>query len=83
MRTTLDVPDSLFRRMKADAARRGITLKTWLREAVHRQLGGPKPTGGDKPWMQHAGKLSKRDATHLRRFVAEADFNQVDPGDLP
>ncbi len=38
MRTTLDLPDELFRELKATAARRGTSLKTLLRKAVEEEL---------------------------------------------
>ncbi len=38
MRTTLDLPDGLFRRMKAVAALRGQTLKDFLLQAVQKEI---------------------------------------------
>jgi hypothetical protein len=38
MRTTLDVPDDLFRELKATAAKQGISLKALLRSAVENEL---------------------------------------------
>jgi hypothetical protein len=38
MRTTIDLPDPLFRRMKASAAMRGTTIKELVRMAVEREL---------------------------------------------
>ena len=52
MRTTVDVPDSLFRRMKATAALRGQTLKEFLREAVQKEIhrgDGREPTKDEAP----------------------------------
>ena len=40
MRTTLDIPEHLLRRAKAEAALRGITLKEYVSEAIHAALGG-------------------------------------------
>ena len=39
MRTTVDLPDELFRELKTIAVRRGITLKELLRTAVEHELG--------------------------------------------
>jgi len=85
MRTTLELPDPLFRQVKADAARRGMSLKQWLGEAVDQHLHQPDPGAESdaKPWRGHLGKLSKADAAHLRRFVDAAAFSQVDPEDQP
>ena len=39
MRTTIDIPDSLFRKVKASAALEGKSLKDWLLRAVRTELG--------------------------------------------
>ena len=39
MRTTIDIPDHLFRRAKAAAALEGKSLKAFLMEAVTNELG--------------------------------------------
>lgn len=38
MRTTIDLPDDLFRELKAAAARRGASLKTVIRIAVEEEI---------------------------------------------
>jgi hypothetical protein len=38
MRTTVDLPDEIFRDLKALAARRGTSLKTVIRFAVEHEL---------------------------------------------
>ncbi len=38
MRTTVEIPDSLFRRAKSQAAREGVSLKTLLVRAVENEL---------------------------------------------
>lgn len=38
MRTTVDLPDPLFRELKALAARRGDSLKDVIRAAVEREI---------------------------------------------
>ena len=40
MRTTVDIPEDLLRRAKAEAALRGITLKDYVNEAIRAALGG-------------------------------------------
>ncbi len=41
MRTTLDLPDELFRQMKAKAALKGMSLKELLTDYVAKGLGRP------------------------------------------
>ena len=43
MRTTLDIPDLLFRELKAQAALRGMKMKDLLTELVERGLRGSIP----------------------------------------
>jgi len=38
MRTTVDVPDPVFRKMKATAALRGLSLKEFLLSAVEHEM---------------------------------------------
>lgn len=38
MRTTVDLPDPLFRELKATAARRGTSLKNVIRAAVEHEI---------------------------------------------
>ena len=40
MRTTIDIPEDLLRRAKAEAALRGITLKEYVNEAIRGALRG-------------------------------------------
>ncbi len=41
MRTTIDMPDDLFRRTKATAAARGVTLKQIIVNAVEHEINQP------------------------------------------
>lgn len=46
MRTTIDIPDALFREIKATAVLRGETLKSFLLKAAKTELeSGAKSTG--------------------------------------
>ena len=57
MRTTVDIPDELFRRAKSEAALRGRKLKDLVEEGLHLVLEkeeepaavGPKPPRRPKP----------------------------------
>jgi hypothetical protein len=61
MKTTLEIPDLLFRKAKAKAAERGIPL----------QLGAG--TTGDKPWMRMAGGLRhlRKETSRVNRLIEE------------
>ena len=79
MKTTLEMPDSVFRRAKVSAARRGIPLRQFVTEAVEEKLRADIGAG-DKPWVPLAGQLR-----HLRRETArinqiiEEEFGRIDP----
>jgi hypothetical protein len=44
MRTTIDLPDALFRKTKAEAALRGSSLKDLIIRAVEREVSQPAIT---------------------------------------
>jgi hypothetical protein len=60
MRTTVDLPDPLFKQIKAEAALRGMKLREFIMRALERALAerGPKPTSYQVklPLVQGDGK---------------------------
>ena len=76
MKTTLEMPDFLFRRAKAAAAERGIPLRQLVTEAVQEKL---KTPARERPWMKHVGKLKhlKQERKQIEKRVEEA-FEQID-----
>lgn len=48
MRTTIDLPDALFRQTKAIAALRGSSLKDLIARAIEKEVNSPAATGGHK-----------------------------------
>jgi len=77
VKTTLEIPDFLFRRAKSLAAERGIPLRQFVTEAVQEKL---KTTSQEKPWMKHVGKLKhlRRERKRIEQRVEET-FEQIDP----
>ena len=76
MKTTLEIPEFLFRRAKSVAAERGIPLRQFVTEAVQEKL---KITPQEKPWMKHLGKLKHlhKERRQIEKRVEEA-FEQID-----
>ena len=78
MKTTLEIPDFLFRRAKSVAAERGIPLRQFVTEAVQEKL---RITPEEKPWTKHLGKLkhlrNDKDRKQIEERGAEA-FEQID-----
>ena len=57
MKTTLELPDELFRQAKATAASTGKSLKDFFTEALKAKL-ERVDQNSPKPWMRHFGSLS-------------------------
>lgn len=43
MKTTLELPDDLYRQAKAIAVLKGQTMKEWLTNLLRREVGAPAP----------------------------------------
>jgi hypothetical protein len=78
MKTTLEIPDTIFRRAKSKAAEQGIPLRQFVTEAVKDKLKMP-PAAGQKPWMKHIGKLKdlRKESQRVNQAIEEA-FEEVD-----
>jgi hypothetical protein len=80
MKTTLEIPDRLFRRAKSEAAERGIPLRQFVTEAIEAKL-NPKGATGKKPWLRHMGKKLRRlhkETVRINRLI-EQDSEKIDP----
>ena len=78
MKTTLEIPNAVFRRAKSKAAERGIPLRQFVTEAVEDKLNLSRRAGA-KPWMKHLGKLKdlRGETRRINRFIEDA-FEEVD-----
>lgn len=79
MKTTLEIPNTVFRRAKSRAAEQGIPLRQFVTEAVEDKL-KTAPAAGQKPWMKHMGKLKdlRKETARIDKVIEEA-FEEVDP----
>ena len=79
MKTTLEIPDPIFRRAKAKAAEQNIPLRQFVTDAVAEKLQA-KPSDGVKARTNLAGGLR-----HLRKETAriskliESEFERIEP----
>jgi hypothetical protein len=79
VKTTLEIPDPIFRRAKAKAAEQRIPLRQFVSEAVADKLEAKSPAA-TKARMALAGKLR-----HLRRetvrisSLIEQEFEKIEP----
>ena len=81
MKTTLEIPDSIFRRAKSAAAQRGISLREFVSEAVRDKL-ADRGKAADRPWMAAFGKLRRlrKETARINRWIEE-EFEQVEAED--
>ena len=79
MKTTLEIPNAVFRRAKSKAAEQGVPLRQFVTEAVEDKL---KAAGarGRKPWMKHLGKLKdlRKETERINKRIEQA-FGEIDP----
>ena len=84
VKTTIEIPDPVFRRAKSKAAERGQTLREFVTDALQDKLSrraGPSTPAGPG-WMQGFGAL-RRLRKETTRVQAEIDreFEVVEPED--
>jgi len=79
MKTTLEIPDLIFRRAKITAAKRGIPLREVVTEAIKDKLAADAKTS-EKPWVKHMGKLKhlRKETVRINRLI-EAGSENIDP----
>ena len=79
MKTTLEIPDPIFRRAKSLAAEQGIPLRQFVTEAVEEKVRG-RITRGSKPWVKLAGKLRhlRKETLRVNRRI-EQEFEGIEP----
>lgn len=82
MKTTLEIPDDLFRAAKATAALRGVSLKQLVTETLRQSVKSGASGGrrGDPPWMKGFGALSGLSAETRRiQALIDEEFEQIEP----
>lgn len=80
MKTTLEIPDKIFRRAKSKAAEQGVPLRQFVSDAVEERLKRLSPSSQEKPWMKHFGKLRRfrKETKRINKAIEEA-FEKIDP----
>jgi hypothetical protein len=84
MKTTIEIPDLLFRRAKSKASEHGQTLKQFITEALQQKLAANAGNVhlGEPAWMQGFGKLCRlrNESVRIRARIDEA-FGVIEPED--
>jgi hypothetical protein len=72
MRTTLQIPDRIFRRAKLVASERGISFREFVTEALAEKLTAQAKTA-EKPWLKGMGKLKhlRKETERINRLIEE------------
>ena len=80
MKTTLEIPDALFRKAKSVAAGRGIPLRQLVTDALAEKL---RASGDDgKPWLRSFGQLRALHKESARiNAIVEEEFGRIEPAD--
>ena len=81
MKTTLEIPDTIFRRAKSAAANRGIPVREFVSEAVREKLVADAKTT-QTPWMTGFGKLRhlRKETARINRVIEE-EFERIEAED--
>jgi len=81
MKTTIDIPDDLFRLAKARAALSGISLRQFVTDTLRLKLeqDQARDRPADPPWMRGFGALAelRSETTRIQRLV-DAEFEQLE-----
>jgi hypothetical protein len=81
VKTTVEIPDALFRRAKSAAAEQGIPLRELVTSALSEKLNGS--VNADKPWLKSFGLLkSLHRETERINAVIQDEFGRIEPEDI-
>lgn len=82
MKTTIEVPDEMFRAAKATAARRGIPLRRLFEEALSQMLARDHlPTVGEgRGWPTPRADVPSEEIWRIQRLI-DAEFENIEPED--
>ena len=82
MRTTLDLPDDLFRRVKAKAALEGATLKETLARYIESGLRQPPALGHQSSGRSQLPVIRRRGTTAVPNLTSELQARLEEAEDL-
>ena len=81
MKTTMEMPDSLFRRVKSTASLSGRTMKDFITEAIVAALSHEEGRRGKETgWRSVFGKASKKDTQEVDAIIND-EFERINPED--
>lgn len=80
MKTTLEIPDDLFRQTKAAAALRGESLKDFVTQVLqeHLERQASADTFAERGWRAVFGRARREDVEPVDALIAE-ELERVEP----
>ncbi|MEO5763441.1 MAG: hypothetical protein ABIR28_14145 [Vicinamibacteria bacterium] len=81
MKTTIELPDALFRSAKAHAAQKGLSLKVFFERAVSTELRAKIGLSAQPAWKKSFGRLKGiRAETRAVQMVVDKEFSRIEAG---
>lgn len=81
MKTTIDIPDDLFRLAKARASLGGVNLRQFVTDTLHARLEREEKQAQatDPPWMKGFGGLADlaAETARIRSFI-DGEFESIE-----
>jgi hypothetical protein len=77
IKTTLEIPDDLYRQIKALAALRGRTIKDLVTQLLRKRLEEERAASGDRGWRSVFGKASRADVRRVQRIIDD-ELSRID-----
>ena len=78
VKTTIEIPDELFRKTKATAESRGETLRDFIREALTARVAATSAPASDSSGWRSVFGIADPEAVKLVDDVIAAELEQVD-----
>jgi hypothetical protein len=81
MKTTIEIPDAIYRQIKARAALRGQTVRSFFLDAIKARLASDSRTKRSEPgWRSVFGKGDSTDVSALQSEI-DREFSRIRPED--
>jgi hypothetical protein len=81
VKTTLEIPDPLYRKLKISAAQRGTTVRQLVNEALSEKLRASPGSAAVQPaWNRAFGRLQHlhKETQRISRIIDD-EFTRIDP----
>ena len=83
VKTTVEIPDDLFKRAKVLAAQQGLSMKQLITESLHQRVARQsQETASEPAWKKAFGAMRayKKENRRIEKLI-EHEFEQLEPED--